>query len=139
MSSLHPTARTEPALPVSNPAAQPIIREHAFDLRPFDELLPRLVADVGVLYGRGCRMAPAAVFERLYSYVLRGGVVHEGEPAARDHLFVKVSKYKVVDGSANGIRSRVEKDFAVTQRVYERMSTGDLYGAVRPVACYPAQ
>lgn len=138
MSSLHPTARTEP-LPVSSPAAPPVVRDHRFDLRPFEPLLPRLVADVEALYGRGCRLAPAAVFERLYSYVLRVGVVHEGDVAPREHLFVKVSKFKVVDGSANGMRARVEKDFLVTQQVYERMSKGELYGAVRPVACYPAQ
>src|SRR5689334_13575785 len=123
MSSLHPTARTEP-LPVSSPAAPPVVRDHRFDLRPFEPLLPRLVADVEAVYGRGCRLAPVAVFERLYSYVLRVGVVHEGDVAPREHLFVKVSKFKVVDGSANGMRARVEKDFLVTQQVYERMSKG---------------
>ena len=125
-------------MPVSTSAAQLVSRDHRLDLRPFEELLPLLLADVHAIYGSGCRLAPAAVFERLYSYVLRVGVVHEGETRPREHLFVKVSKFKVVDGASTGMRARVEKDFRVTQRVFERMAGGDRYGAVRPIACYPA-
>jgi len=79
-----------------------------------------------------------AVFERLYSYVLRTGVVHDGDAAPREHLFVKVSKLKAVGGTSSAMRARVEKDFGVTQRVFQRMAGGSRYGAVRPVACYPA-
>jgi len=107
-------------------------------LQPFNEVLPLLAADVEAIYGRRCRLAPVAVHERLYSHVLRTGVRHDGDTAPREHLFVKVSKFKVVDGSNKGMRARVEKDFAVTQRVFERMAGGASYGAVRPVACYPA-
>jgi serine/threonine protein kinase len=138
MSSPHPAARTEPVSPASTDAAALVSREHNLDLRPFDELFPLLAADVNALYGRGCRLAPAAVFERLYSYVLRTGVVHDGETLPREHLFVKVSKSKVVNGASSGMRARVEKDFRVTQHVFERMAGGDRYGAVRPVACYPS-
>ena len=138
MTSLHSGAQSEPVLPVSTSAAQLVSRDHRLDLRPFEELLPLLVADVHALYGRGCGLAPSAVFERLYSYVLRVGVVHEGETRPREHLFVKVSKSKVVDGVSSGMRARVERDFRVTQRVFERMAGGERYGAVRPIACYPA-
>ena len=138
MTSLHSGAQSEPVLPVSTSAAQLVSRDHRLDLRPFEELLPLLVADVHATYGHGCRLAPVAVFERLYSFVLRVGVVHDGETAPREHLFVKVSKFKVVDGASHGMRARVEKDFRVTQRVFERMAGGARYGAVRPIACYPA-
>ena len=111
---------------------------HQLDIRRFEHVLPLLSADVTALYGRHCRLAPVSVTERLYSYVLRVGVWHDGDAGPREHLFVKVSKFKVVDGSSNGMRARVEKDFAVTQRVFARMAVGAAYGAVRPVACYPA-
>jgi serine/threonine protein kinase len=125
-------------LPVSSPATQWATHDRQLDLRPFTELLPLLTADVEAFYGRGCRLAPLAVFERLYSYVLRVGVCHPGDDTPREHLFVKASKYKVVDGASDGMRRRVEKDFAVTQRVFDRMAGGESYGAVRPIACYPA-
>ena len=106
------------------------------DLRPFAEVLPLLATDVQRIYGP-CRLAPVTMQERLYSHVLHAGIWHDGDTGPREHLFVKVSKYKVVDGSPHGMRARVEKDFAVTQKVFERMAHGESYSAVRPVACYP--
>src|SRR5688572_4497784 len=138
MSSLHPGARTEAVMPVSSPVTPWVSHDRRLDLKPFDELLPLLTADVEAVYGPGCRLAPLAVYERLYSHVLRVGVWHAGDDGPREHLFVKASKYKVVDGSPDGMRKRVEKDFAVTQRVFDRMAGGESYGAVRPIACYPA-
>jgi len=138
--SRQPIARTESPYPAgvtaaSRPTVEPV---RNLDLEPFEPILPILARDVFATYGPGSLLAPLAVHERLYSFVLRAGVVHEGDTAPREHLFVKVSKYKVVDGSPDGMRQRVEKDFAVTQRVFERMAEGESYGAVRPVACYPA-
>jgi len=110
--------------------------DRRIDLRVFDQVLPLLATDVERIYGR-CRLAPLTVRERLYSHLLRAGVWHDGDSGPREHLFVKVSKFKVVDGSPHGMRARVEKDFAVTQRVFDRMAHGESYSAVRPVACYP--
>jgi hypothetical protein len=124
-------------MPVSASAIRRSSRDRRLDLRPFEEVLPLLAADVEALYGRGCRLAPVTVFERLYSFVLRIGIVHGDEVTPREHLFVKVSKSKAVDGGSTGMRARVEKDFRVMQRVHERMADGEGYGAVRPVACYP--
>ena len=139
MDSPQPLAQIESVRGVSIPAAPSLVIEpnQRLDLRPFAEVLPLLAADVEAIYGRRSRLAPVEIWERLYSYVLRAGVVHDGDAAPREHLFVKVSKFKVVDGSSSGMRARVEKDFAVTQRVFERMADGESYGAVRPIACYP--
>jgi serine/threonine protein kinase len=138
--SRHPIARIEPPQAVLIPAEPSLLVEpdRRLDLRPFDKVLPTLVADVAAIYGPKCRLAPVAVWERLYSHVLRAGVWHAGDEAPREHLFIKVSKYKVVDGAPDGMRKRVERDFAVTQRVFDRMAGGESYGAVRPIACYPA-
>jgi hypothetical protein len=124
--------------PVAVPASPLEVESNRrLDLEPFDQVLPKLAADVRAIYGPGCRLAPLAVWERLNSHVLRAGVRHEGDSAPREHLFVKISKFKVVDGSSTGMRARVEKDCTVTQRVFERMAGGESYGAVRLVACYP--
>jgi serine/threonine protein kinase len=140
MDTRHPLAHAEPLqpIPTTGATAFPVDPVPALDLRPFEAVLPLLAADVETLYGRRCRLSPVWVRERLYSHVLRVGVWHDGDVAPREHLFVKVSKYKVVDGSPNGMRARVEKDFAVTRHVFARMAGGTRYGAVRPIACYPA-
>jgi serine/threonine protein kinase len=138
MGNVNSGARTEPVLPVPIHSDALVIRDHDLDLRPFDGLLPLLAADVEAAYGRGCRLAPLAVYERLYSHVLRVGIWHAGDDGPREHLFVKASKHKVVDGGPHGMRKRVEKDFAVTKHVFDRMASGEFYGAVRPIACYPA-
>jgi len=136
--SPRPIARTEPAALSVPPAPAFLVEpDKPLNLRPFDEVLPLLAADVEAIFGRRCRLAPLVVQERLYSHVLRAGVWHDGDTAPREHVFVKVSKFKVVDGSPHGMRARVEKEFAVTRRVYERMAGGESYDAVRPLACYP--
>jgi hypothetical protein len=138
--SPHPIADgglIESAGSASGPAGVVLQPGSRLDLQPFDGVLPLLCTDVEARFGRRTRLAPLSIWKRPFSFVMRAGVWHDGDAGPREHLFVKVSKPKNINGLSDAMRKRVEKDFAVTERVFARMSEGHGFGAVRPFACYP--
>lgn len=103
----------------------------------FAEPLKLLGRDIQAQFGPGVWLRPVKAWERLHSHVLRVALCPEGGTNPHTHLFLKVQKPRIVGGSVDGMRNRVENDFATTARVHARMAHGVTFGAVRPIACYP--
>jgi hypothetical protein len=110
----------------------------ASDASMFAEPLTLLRRDVEALFGPGVWLNPVEIWERLQSHVLRLALCPEGGATPQTHLFLKVSKPRIVGGSVHGMRLRIENDFATTVRVYSKMAHARDFGAVRPIACYSA-
>lgn len=106
------------------------------DASIFAEPLTLLRRDVEPLFGPGAWLRPVEVWERLQSHVLRLALCPEGGTTPQTHLFLKVLKPRLVGGSVDGMRFRIENDFATMVRVYSTMAHARDFGAVRPIACY---
>jgi hypothetical protein len=102
----------------------------------FAPVLERFAGDSGALFGPGVELVPVAYQERPFSRLLRLAVREPRSGQAHRHVFVKLSKDKVV-AEAGGMQGRVARDFAVTREIYEWMCRWPDLGTVRPLACYP--
>ena len=87
--------------------------------------------------GRDTRLEPVEYLERPFSHVLRVAVFAAGRIPPLTHLFVKIFKVKPQEPNYERMRSRVEKDFDSTRKIYRAMARLSGAGAVRPIVCYP--
>jgi hypothetical protein len=104
----------------------------------FDPVLSDLRANAGKHFGAPeVRLLPRESQDRPFSRLLRLAVHRDRDLKPAAHIFVKVSKHKVLNGDPDAMRRRVVHDFDVTSRVYAAMRDEPELGAVRPIACYP--
>lgn len=104
----------------------------------FKPVLDRLHADAVNHFGVGAlRLEPVRYDNREFSHLLRVAVYEAGNGTAFTHLFVKMTKPKLIDGSLHVVRSRVVQDFETTKRVQSSMSSMADVGVLNAVVCYP--
>jgi hypothetical protein len=103
----------------------------------FAPVLDAFRPDAAACFRGPVRLRPDAYQERPYSHLLRVAVLNGESEQPASHVFVKVFKDKPVEGRTDGMRARVERDYATTREIHEAMARWPDLTVVRPVACYP--
>lgn len=104
----------------------------------FTPILERLKVDAAAHFGAtAVHFEPLGYEDREFSHLLRVALYGNREAEPLSHLYVKVTKRKRTEGSGNGQRDRVVKDFETTRRVHALMAASVDVGVVPPIACYP--